>query len=144
SGGGTLGDLRRVSVQQASLVVDDRYLGVTWRAENVDLSLARASDSTAGVFSIAAGSARFSGSYIYTVADDSLVVRLDFADIRPAVWAAAAPSLGGLAALDVPFSGEVIAVIDGTQLTPRDATWDVSLGPGQIKHEVFEGGALAL
>src|SRR6185437_6283991 len=37
SGGGTLGDLRRVSVQQASLVVDDRYLGVTWRAENVDL-----------------------------------------------------------------------------------------------------------
>ena len=143
-GGGTLGDLRQVSVEHASLTVDDRYLGVTWRAEDVDLSLARADDSTAGVFSIAAGSARFSGSYIYTVADDSLVVRLDFADLRPALWAGAAPSLAGLAALDVPFSGEVIAAIDGTRLTLRDATWDVSLGAGQIKHEIFEGGALAL
>ncbi len=90
------------------------------------------------------GSAHFSGNYIYTVADDSLVVRLDFADIRPARWAEAAPSLAGLAALDVPFSGEVVAVIDGTRLTLRDATWDVSLGAGQIKHNVFENGALAL
>jgi uncharacterized membrane protein YgdD (TMEM256/DUF423 family) len=143
-GGGTLGDLRQVSIDRASLTVDDRYLGVTWRAENVDLSLARNNDSTGGVFSIAAGSARFSGGYTYTVADDSLVVRLDFSDIRPALWAAAAPSLAGLAALDIPFSGEVIAVIDGTQLTLRDATWDVSLGAGQIEHDVFEGGALAL
>ncbi len=143
-GGGTLGDLRQVSVEQASLVVNDRSLGVTWRAENVDLSLARANDSTAGIFSIAAGNARFNGKYIYTVADNSLVVRLDFADIRPALWADAAPSLAGLAAFDVPFSGELVAVIDGTQLTLRDATWDVSLGAGQIKHGIFKGGALAL
>src|SRR5215469_2737486 len=139
-GGGTLGDLRQVSIEGASLAVDDRTLGVTWRAEKVDLSLARGNDSTGGVFSIAAGGARFNGGYIYTVADDNLVIRLDFADIRPALWAAAAPSLAGLTALDVPFSGEVIAVIDGTSLTPRDATWDISLGPGQIKHDVFEGG----
>jgi len=143
-GGGTLGDLRQVSIERASLTVDDRSLGVTWRAENVDLSLARANDSTAGVFSIASGAARFGGNYIYTAADDSLVVRLDFADLRPARWAAAAPTLAGLAALDVPFSGEVIAVIDGRQLTLRDAIWDVSLGAGQIKHDAFEGGALAL
>ena len=143
-GGGALGDLRQVSVEQASLTVDDRYLGVTWRAENVDLSLARANDSTGGIFSIAAGNAHFSGNYIYTVADDSLVVHLDFADLQPGRWAEAAPSLAGLAALDVPFSGKVIAVIDGTQLTVRDATWDVSLGAGQIKHNAFEGGVLAL
>ena len=143
-GGGTLGDLRQVSIEGASLMVDDRYLGVTWRAENVDLSLVRNNDSTGGVFAIAAGSARFSGGYIYTLADDNLVVRLDFSDIRPALWASAAPSLAGLAALDVAFTGEVIAVIDGTQLTLRDATWDVSLGTGQIKHEVFAGGTLAL
>jgi hypothetical protein len=143
-GDGTLSDLRQVSVEQASLVVNDRSLGVTWRAQNVDLSLARARDSTAGIFSIAAGNARFSGKYIYTVADNSLVVRLDFADIRPALWADAAPSLAGLAAFDVPVSGELVAVIDGTQLTLRDATWDVSLGAGQIKHGIFEGGALAL
>jgi hypothetical protein len=143
-GSGTLGDLRQVSIEQASLSVDDRSLGVTWRAENVNLSLARANASTEGLFSIADGSAHFSGNYIYTVADDSLVVRLDFADIRPARWAGAAPSLAGLAALDVPFSGEVIAVIDGTRLTVRDATWDVSVGAGQIKHDVFENGALAL
>jgi len=94
-GDGTLSDLRQVSVEQASLVVNDRSLGVTWRAQNVDLSLARASDSTAGIFSIAAGNARFSGKYIYTVADNSLVVRLDFADIRPALWADAGPRWQG-------------------------------------------------
>ena len=143
-GGGTLGDLRQVSIEQASLVVEDRALGVTWRAQDVDLSLARANDSTGGIFSIAAGNAQFSGSYIYTAADDNLVVRLDFADLRPALWAAAAPSLAGLAAFDVPFSGEVIAVIEGSQLTLRDAIWDVSLGAGKIKHEIFQGGVLDL
>ena len=143
-GGGTLGDLRQVSIEQASLAVDDRTLGVTWRAAPVDLSLARANNSAAGMFSITAGAARFSGNYIYTAPDDSLVVRLDFADIRPALWADAAPSLAGLAALDVPFSGEVIAVIDGSQLTLRDATWDVSLGAGHLKHGIFAGGALDL
>jgi hypothetical protein len=143
-GGGTLGELRQVSIEGAGLIVNDDYLGVTWRAENVDLSLARGNDSTAGVFSIAAGNARFSGNYIYTAADDNLVVRLDFADIRPALWAAAAPTLAGLAALNVPFSGEVIGVIDGTQLTLRDATWDVSLGAGEIKQEAFQGGTLTL
>jgi hypothetical protein len=143
-GGGTLGYLTQVSVNQASLTVDDRSLGVTWRADNVDLSLARGADSTSGNFSIAAGAARFSGNYIYTVEDDNLVVRLDFGDIKPALWADAAPSLAGLAALDVPFSGEVIAVVDGAKLTLRDATWDVSLGAGTIKHSAFAGGALAI
>ncbi|HWE72975.1 MAG TPA: AsmA-like C-terminal domain-containing protein [Stellaceae bacterium] len=143
-GNGTLADLRQISIEQASLTVDDRSLGVTWAAQNVDLSLARARDSTAGIFAIASGDARFGGNYIYTVADNSLVVRLDFADLRPALWADASPALAGLAALDAPFSGELVAVIDGTQLTLRDATWDVSLGPGHINHDIFKGGVLAL
>ena len=104
----------------------------------------RGNDSTAGIFRHRGGKCALQRQYIYTVADNSLVVRLDFADIRPALWADAAPALAGLAALDVPFSGEVVAVIDGTQLMLRDATWDVSLGAGQIKHDVFEGGVLAL
>lgn len=143
-GGGTLGHLTQVSIEGASLTVDDRSLGVTWRADNVALSLARGADSTTGNFSIAAGMARFGGNYIYTVADDNLVVRLDFADLKPALWADAAPSLAGLAALDVPISGEVIAVIDGARLTLQDATWDVSLGTGEIKHSAFAGGILAV
>ena len=143
-GRGTLGFLTQVSIDQASLTVDDRSLGVTWRADNLDLSLARGPDATKGNFSIVAGAARFGGNYIYTAADDNLVVRLDFADLKPALWANAAPSLAGLAALDVPFSGRIIAVIDGSRLTLRDATWDVSLGAGQIKHPAFAGGALAV
>ncbi|HEX4191769.1 MAG TPA: AsmA-like C-terminal domain-containing protein [Stellaceae bacterium] len=143
-GDGTLGDLRQISVEQASLTVDDRALGVTWAAQDVDLSLSRTNDSTAGVFAIASGDARFSGKYIYTVADNSFVVRLGFTDLRPALWADASPALAGLAAFDAPFSGELVAVIDGTQLTLRDATWDVSLGAGQIKNDLFEGGVLAL
>jgi hypothetical protein len=144
AGNSSLAYLTQISVDQASLVIDDRSLGVTWRADKVDLSLARAANSTSGNFAIVAGRAHFSGDYIYTVADDGLVVRLDFADLKPALWADAAPSLTGLAALDAPFSGRVIAVIDGTQLTLRDATWDFSLGAGEIKHSIFAGGALAI
>lgn len=143
-GGGTLGYLTQVSVEGASLTVDDRSLGVTWRADDVALSLARGPEATTGNFTIAAGQARFSGDYIYTVADNDLVVRLDFADLKPALWADASPSLAGLAALDVPFSGQIIAVVDGTRLTLQDATWDVSLGAGEIKQAVFAGGALAV
>ncbi|HEY3916157.1 MAG TPA: DUF3971 domain-containing protein [Stellaceae bacterium] len=143
-GAGTLGYLTQISIDQASLAVDDRSLGVTWRADAVDLSLERGEESTSGTFSIAAGSARFSGDYIYTLADNNLVVRLDFADLRPALWADAAPSLAGLAALDVPFSGEVVAVIDGAALTLRDATWDVSLGAGNIRQPALAGGMLAI
>jgi Protein of unknown function/AsmA-like C-terminal region len=143
-GGGTLGYLTKVTVSEASLTVDDRSLGVTWRADNVELSLARGEGSTSGNFSLAAGAAHFGGNYVFTVADDSLVVRLDFADLKPALWADAAPSLADLAALDVPFSGQVIAVIDGKQLKLRDATWDVSLGAGEIKHSAFAGGVLAI
>ena len=143
AGSGTLSVLSQVSIEQASLTVEDRSLGVTWHADDVDLSLARGADSTDGQFSIAAGTARFSGNYTYTATDDNLVVRLDFAGLKPALWADAAPSLAGLAALDVPFSGRVIAVIDGSRLTLRDVTWDVSLGAGQIKHAAFAGGVLA-
>ncbi|HLI22116.1 MAG TPA: AsmA-like C-terminal domain-containing protein [Stellaceae bacterium] len=143
-GGGTLGYLTKVDIDAASLTVDDRSLGLTWRADNVDLSLARGDNATSGNFSVVSGAARFSGNYIYTVADNNLVVRLDFADLKPALWADAAPSLAGLAALDVPFSGEVVAVIDGAHLAPRDATWDVSLGAGTIKDSAFAGGALAI
>ena len=42
-GGGTLGYLTQVSINQASLTVDDRSLGVTWRADSADLSLTRRS-----------------------------------------------------------------------------------------------------
>ena len=144
AGSGTLGYLTQISIEQASLTVDDRSLGVTWRADTVDLSLARGEDSTRGSFSIATGSAHFGGDYIYTLADNNLVVRLNFADLRPARWADAAPSLAGLGALDVPFSGQVIAVIDGGALTLRDATWDVSLGAGEIRQSALAGGELAV
>lgn len=144
AGAGTLGDLTQISIEQASLTVDDRSLGVTWSADPLDLSLVRGEDSTGGSFSIATGGAHFGGDYIYTLADNNLVVRLNFADLRPALWADAAPSLAGLAALDVPFSGQVIAVIDGGTLTLRDATWDVSLGAGDILQPAFAGGVLAI
>lgn len=143
-GNGVLGELKQISIEHASLAVDDRSLGVTWRAEDVDLSLSRAAASTTGKFSITTGQQRFSGNYIYTTADDNLVVRLDFADLKPALWAKAAPSLAGLAALDVPFTGEVIAVVDGKRLRLRDATWDVRVGAGEIRYPAFAGGALAV
>ncbi len=143
-GEGTLGYLTDIAMRDAVLTVDDKSLGVEWRADQFDLSLERKSDRTGGVFHAVTSGAGFTGNYIYTLADNNLVVKLSFTDVNPSVWASASPSLAGLATLAVPISGSITAEIDGEQLTLRDAIWDLSVGQGVLKNAAFAGGALAI
>ncbi len=145
-GKGTLGSLTDLSIQDASLTVEDRAFGITWHAADANASLTRAPDRTAGNFRVTmsqgANGAALDGDFTFLPANDRLVVRLAFKDLNASLWSEAAPSLAGLAALDLPISGELRADVDPAQLTLRDAIADVAFGTGTLKHSLMPGGAL--
>ncbi len=147
-GRGALGHLTAVSIEHASLTVEDRALGVEWHAAEADASLTRARDRTGGSFRIVAGdgagASRVDGDFTFLPAFGQFVVRLGFGDLKPADWAGAAPSLAGLAAIGVPVSGEFRAEFDPRRLTLRDAIVDLSLGKGELRDADFAGGVLAI
>lgn len=145
-GKGPLGSLTELLVQDASLTIDDRALGLTWHAANANALLTRASDRTAGNFRVAmaqgTNAATLDGDFTFLPENDVLVVRLAFKDLKPALWSEAAPSLAELAVLDLPISGELTAEVDPTQLTLRDAIADIAFGSGTIEHSFLAGGTL--
>lgn len=147
-GNGALGYLTQISVQDASLTVEDRALGLEWHAAEADATFTRSRDRTDGKFAItagqASGAARLDGDFVYLPGFDQLVVRVGFDHLQPSQWSQATPALAGLTAVDVPISGEVRAEFDPAQLTLRDAIVDLSLGQGTLKQAFLAGGVLAI
>ncbi len=147
-GKGTLGYLTELSVQDASLTVEDQAFGIAWHAADANAVLTRAADRTGGSFQIAMGqgtqTSALAGDFTYLPSFDRLVVRLGFSELRPAQWSDAAPALAGLAAVDVPISGEFRAELDPAQLSLRDAIWDLRFGKGVVKQELLANGVLAI
>jgi hypothetical protein len=145
---GSLGYLTELVVRNASLTVQDRALGLEWRAADAEASLTRASDRTGGKFRITAGQGagetRLEGDFTFLPALNWLVVRTGFSDLTPSMWADAAPALAGLAALDAPISGELRAEFDPAQLTLRDAIANLTIGKGALRQAGLVGGALAI
>jgi hypothetical protein len=148
NGESALGYLTTVTISRASLTVQDRALGVEWHATAADASLTRARDRTSGRFAITAGQGagqtRLDGDFIFLPAFNRLVTRVGFGGLRPAAWADAAPSLAGLAGIDLPISGEVRAEFDPARFTLRDAIVDLTLGKGALHNALFPDGALPL
>ncbi len=147
NGQGSLGYLTEIVVEGASLTVDDRSLGVEWQAR-ANASLDRASDHVTGRFELVMGegasAATLNGDFNLFLDQDWLVVRLAFKDLKPALWADAAPRLAPLAALDFPVSGEFRAELDPRALTLRDAIVNVNIGGGALRQAFFPDGALPI
>ncbi len=148
SGEGTLGYLIQLSVESASLTIDDRALGVVWHAADASAVLTRAPDRASGKFQMVMGTGaaapELGGDFTYLPAYRQVVVRLDFNDLKPAQWSSAAPALAPLAAVDFPVSGSFTAELDPGQLVLRDGIVDFRFGKGSLKNAFLPGGALAL
>ena len=146
SGTGTLGYLTQLTVEGASLTVDDKALGVSWHAADASADVTRAADRASGNFQIVMGSAgagsKLAGDFTYLPAYHQVVVRLGFDALNPASWAGAAPALAPLAAVDLPVSGSFIAELDPERLALRDAIVDFRFGKGRFKSAGLAGGAL--
>lgn len=115
------GRLRRLSLSQATLEIDDRGLGETWSVELPTLGLQRTRDSAVGL-----GSARVRvgqdaiplGLRLGPLSDASPIVggtalRLTFRDLRPELAARLVPALKSLRRLDAGIFGVL-----GLELSP--------------------------
>lgn len=146
---GPLGFLTQVAIRNAVLSVDDRALGLAWRAKRADATMYRGDHSVSGDISLTAvapggAEAAFSGSLLFVAGESRLIVALRFAALRPALFAGAAPALAPLAALELPFSGQVRIELDTAGLRIGDASCDLALGAGAIVQPALEGGRVAI
>ncbi len=146
---GPLGYLTEVAIRRAVLSVDDRALGLAWRAKRVDATVFRGARGVSGDLSLAVvepggAEAELSGSLRFVTGENHLTVALRFAQLRPALFAGVAPALAPLAALDLPFSGQVRVELDTAALRVGDASCDLALGAGDLVHPAFEGGRVAV
>jgi hypothetical protein len=144
---GPLGYLAQVAVRDARLTVDDRALGVTWRAKRADASVFRTADGIFGDMALTVeraggGETQLRSDFRYLGERGRLAIQLSFSDLRPALFAGAAPALAPLAAGDLPFSGQVRFELDTAALRISDAWCDLSLGAGRLVHPVFQEGAI--
>ena len=129
--------LRLVRIRDARVVVVDRGLGITWRAPQADIDLARrlqgGVDASADL-SLALGEQRVRLTATATLAagvtETHLHARL--ISITPAALARAAPTLAALAAVDAPVSAELDLDLDAN-LAMHAARFTARAGAGQLR-----------
>jgi hypothetical protein len=116
NGTGPLGRLRRVHLVDGRLQVDDRKLGITWSAPDVDIDLGHTqAETTAHIeaaLNLPSQRARIAGRARYLRRDKRAYLALDVVNLDTAAIAPLAPVLSPLSALAIPLSGQVHSVID--------------------------------
>ncbi|MGH7012676.1 MAG: DUF3971 domain-containing protein [Stellaceae bacterium] len=145
--GGSLGDLVNFAMNDATLIVDDKSLGVTWRADRFDIAMHRSKGGIDGTMQLAVGiagkQALLSGRIDYGAAGD-LSVKIDFDGLNPSLFAPAAPALQPLGAVNLPVSGEMALGFDTTTLAIDVAFCDVRFGAGVLRAAELPDGSVAV
>jgi hypothetical protein len=145
---GPFGYLRQVRVIDAALTVDDRKLGVTWEAQRLDATLRRGTEGFGGDLALAIDrggrTAQLHGDFQFEAASQRLRMALSFDDLRPSLYAAAAPALAPFAAFDLPLGGQISMTLDAEKRRITDFWCDLQLGQGRIVNDRFAGGALKI
>jgi hypothetical protein len=111
-----LGQLRRVRLVDGSVIVDDRKLGISWSAPDVDIDLDRgATQASARIdvtLALPGHAARLLGAARYDDATGKTSLSLNVANFDAAAAAPLAAVLKPLQVLAAPVSGQVHAVLD--------------------------------
>ncbi|MFQ5984067.1 MAG: AsmA-like C-terminal region-containing protein [Alphaproteobacteria bacterium] len=111
--------LERISVVGADLDVKDRLLGLSWRARQADIELAREGEGLRGEAALDVAfeeqTVHVDVTGLYQGPARDVVVDLAFTEIEPARLAAFSPSFAPLTRLRLPVSGtlEVVFAADG-------------------------------
>jgi hypothetical protein len=136
AGGRRLSQLSEVSIHGATLLLDDRRLGMAWSADPADIDLFRhkggGMDGRA-VLALALGGQRavLTGGFHLAPAARSVHVEANLTRVTPTALAGSAPILAPLAAVDVPLtlSGEADL---GPDLIPAHIRVTAQAGAGQV------------
>ncbi len=143
-----LGLLRRLSIRGATVIVDDRRTGQTWRADRVDLAVERSAKGVRGDFSLAVpmGTSMPEVRAIYRYFADRQVLDLDLSidGVQPADIPPLIPELAQLQHLEAPVSGTLRTRIDLAQRKALGSRLDLALGQGRLHSEWLPTGSVAI
>ncbi|HTZ77274.1 MAG TPA: AsmA-like C-terminal domain-containing protein [Stellaceae bacterium] len=141
-----LGYLQSIAIRNANFTLDDRALGIIWQAKRADAALFRGDQGISGdaQVTIVAGDQEASvhAEFRYIAAERRLAGSLDFSDVEPARFAAAAPALAPLAAAKIPVSGRSRFSLDIQSMHIDGARADITIGAGTIDNAGLAGGTL--
>jgi hypothetical protein len=120
------GRLRRVHLVDGKVSIEDQKLGIGWSAPDVDVDMGRSATQTVAnvnvVLDLPHHSARLAGQARYVRAEGKIHLALNVDDFDAAAAAPLAQALSPLAALAIPVSGKVHAVLDkGGDMLSGDA-----------------------
>lgn len=146
---GALGYLVEVAIRDAALTIEDRALGVSWRAKRADAVLHRGRDGLSGDLAVAVtapggAETELHGDFRYVKGEHRAVMQLEVDDLDPSLFAKAAPPLAPLAAAHLPVAGVLRLELDTAQPRVSDAWCDLTLGSGEIALSAFPEGRLAV
>jgi hypothetical protein len=141
-------DLKRVSIRGATVIVDDRRNGQTWRADRVDVSVERTAKGIRGDFSLAipmgASMPELHASYRYFAERNVLDLDLSFDGVQPTDIPPMIPELAQLQHVAAPVSGTLRTRIDLSQHQAQGSRLDLALGQGRLRSEWLPSGSVAL
>jgi hypothetical protein len=140
------GYLEEVALRRGRVVVDDRRLGRTWRAEQVDIRARRGADGLDGhlgaTVTIGEAVATLDGTFRYQTDGHRLVADLAADGIRPASLAGLAPALAPLATLKASIGGRARLTVDVDEARVETSRLDLTVGPGRIVRAELPGGGI--
>lgn len=133
--GSSLRYLNRVSVVEAGLRIEDRQLGVNWRARRAEITLRRSVRGLRAVFDLGvdtgASPAGLAGDILYDKSLGRIDLDIRFSNLDTAALAGQMDAVRGLAALRTELEGTVKAdiALDGGVLR---GSFAVASGPGSF------------
>ncbi len=138
-----LGLLHELSIRGATVIVDDRRSGQTWRADRVDLSVERGPKGVRGDFSLAmpmgTSLPELHARYIYFADRQVFDLDMSFDGVQPADIPPLVPELVQLQHVEAPVSGTLRTRIDLAQRQAQGSRLDLTLGKGEVRQRMAAG-----
>src|SRR6185437_4107192 len=143
-----MGQLTRLRIREATVIVDDEMVGRRWRAGNLDAAITRDDKGSAGDFSVAvtlgAETSELHATYRYAAARRKLDLGLSVDRAQPAALAELLPTLAPMSSIHVPVSGTAQTQFDIDESKFEGMRVDLSFGAGWLQNAQFPGGRLAV
>ncbi len=141
-------DLKRLSIRGATVIVDDRRTGKTWRVDRVDLSVERGAKGVRGDFALAlpmgTSVPELHASYRYFAERNVLDLDISFDGVQPTDIPPLIPELAQLQHVTAPVSGTLQTRIDLNQRQAQGSRVDLALGQGRVHSEWLPAGSVAI
>lgn len=143
-----LGMLRRVSIRGATVIVDDRPSGRTWRVDRVDVAVERSGKGARGDVSLAVpmGSSmpELRANYRYLAERRLLDLEISIDGVQPTEIPPLIPELAQLRHVEAPVSGVLRTRIDLAKGRAQGSRIDLLLGKGQLRSDWLPTGSVAI